>query len=310
MHGSSKVCIVKKRDIEKGLVILLIALCMVMPAAAVELEEVYLGKVTKADKATGALDVKISAQWNGKQFAPVDPVTIYGTSTFDVLFDNIKQGDEVVGTLMGGEEWISIGLVGSKQSTQKQLAWMIGDPNAMVTPFVGNYKVTYTATPKCDSCMGSVCYAQSVNVTATTVGYDANGKEYTASDVGARTLRPAETWNAVDTGNQQYVEILFIKGEAPASACPESEMIVGPQPVSAFFIKSMSTASGIPTATAVPETGTTPAVEETTAVPTTLPETGTPVPATTSAPTATPVPGFGFVAALLGCAIALAAFRR
>ncbi|WFN34092.1 hypothetical protein L1S32_09585 [Methanogenium sp. S4BF] len=294
-----------KRYIMEFLVILLIAMCIVMPAAAVELEEVFLGTVTKADKATGVLDVKISAQWNGKQFAPVDPVTIYGTSTFDVLFDNIKQGDEVVGTLMGGEEWIAIGLVGSKQSTQKQLAWMVGDPNAMVTPFVGNYRVTYTATPKCDSCMGSVCYAQSVDVVATIVGYDANGKEYTVSDVGTQTLLPAETWNALATGNQQYLEILFIKGEAPASACPQSEMIVGPQAVSAFFIKSMSTASAVPT--------TAPVTEETTAVPATLPETETTAPTASEVPTtpsSTPVPGFGLMAALLGCATALVVIRR
>ncbi len=283
------------------LVIIFIAMCILMPAAAVELEETYLGKVTKADKASGALDVKISARWDGKQFAPVDPVTILGTSTFDMLFDNIKQGDEVVGTLMGGEKWIAIGLVGTKQSTQKQLLWMVGDPNAMVAPFVGNYRVTYTADPKCDSCIGSVCYANSVNVTTKTVGYNANGKEYEVSDIGAKTLRPAETWNAAETGNQQYLEILFIKGEAPASACPGSEMIVGPQPVSDFFIKSMSVASAVPT------------TEETTAVPATMPETEATTPATTTttaAPTPTPTPGFGVLVAVLGCAAALVVTRR
>lgn len=287
------------------IVILLTALVLMMPAAAIELEEVYLGKVTKADQATGALDVKISAKWNGKMYAPVDPVTISGTSTFDVLFENIKQGDEVVGTLMGGEEWIAIGLVGSKQSTQKPVSWMIGDPNAMVSPFVGNYKVSYTGNPDCDSCTGAVCTADSVNVTVTTVGYDANGKEYVVSEVGTRTLLPAETWNAVSDGNQQYISILFMRGEAPASACPDMPMMVGPQPVSDFFIKSMSVASGIPTETPVPE--------ETTAVPATLPATPVtpaPTPVPTPAPTPTPVPGFGLMAALIGCAAALVAFRR
>lgn len=284
-----------------------------MPAAAVELEEVYLGKVTKADQATGTVDVKISAKWNGKQYAPVDPVTISGTSTFDALFENIKQGDEVVGTLMGGEKWIAIGLVGSKQSTQKQVSWMVGDPNAMVSPFVGNYKVAYTANPKCDSCIGSVCYAESVDVSVTTVGYDSNGKEYQVSDVGTRTLLPAETWNVVEKDNQQYLNILFIKGEAPASACPDAPMVMGPQPVSDFFIKSMSVGSGIPTETPASAIATTPAIEETPAVPATLPETIA-TPATTSAPTAvpttTPIPGFGVIAALLGCAITLVATRR
>jgi len=287
------------------MVILLITLVLMMPAAAIELEEVFLGKVTKADQATGALDVKISAKWNGKQYAPVDPVTIYGTSTFDALFENIKQGDEVVGTLMGGEEWIAIGLVGSKQSTQKQVSWMIGDPNAMVSPLVGNYKVSYTANPKCDSCIGSVCYAESVDVTVRTVGYDANGKEYTVSEIATKTLLPAGTMNVAGTNNQQYVNILFMKGEAPASACPDAPMMVGPQPVSDFFIKSMSVASGIPTETPVPV--------ETTAVPATLPATPvTPVP--TSAPTPEPIatttPGFGVIAALLGCAVTLAVLRR
>ena len=287
------------------MVILLSALVLMMPAAAVELEEVYLGKVTKADPATGALDVKISAKWNGKQYAPVDPVTISGTSTFDALFENIKQGDEVVGTLMGGEEWIAIGLVGSKQSTQKQVNWMIGDPNAMISPLVGNYRVSYTANPKCDSCTGSVCYAESAVVSVTTVGFDANGKEYVVSDVGTRTLLPAETWNAVSEGNQRYVNILFMKGEAPVSACPDAPMMVGPQPVSDFFIKSMSVASGIPTATPVPE--------ETTAVPATLPATTvTPVPtaAPTPAPTPTTTPGFGLITAIFGCAAALVVLRR
>jgi len=287
------------------LVIFFIALCLAMPAAAVELEEVYLGKVTKADQGTGALDVKISAKWNGKQYAPVDPVTLSGTSTVDALFENIKQGDEVVGTLMGGEKWIAIGLVGAKQSTQKQVSWMIGDPNAMISPFVGNYKVSYTANPKCDSCTGSVCYAESVDVTIRTVSYDAGGREYTVSEIATRTLLPNRTLNVAGTNNQRYLNILFMKGEAPASACPNAEMIVGPQPVSEFFIKSMSVGSGIPTETPVPE--------ETTAVPATLPQTETPVsptPSPTSAPTPTPVPGFGVTAALLGCVAAVVATRR
>jgi len=300
-----------RRHIMKISIILLIAMCIVMPAVAVELEETYLGKVTKADQASGALDVKISAQWDGKQFAPVDPVTIRGTSTFDALFENIKQGDEVVSTLMGGEKWIAIGLVGSKQSTQKQLLWMVGDPNAMVAPFVGNYRVTYTADPKCESCVGSVCYANSVDVTTTTVGYDSNSKEYKVSDIGTETLRPAETWDAAETGNQQYLKILFIKGEAPASTCPESEMIMGPQPVSDFFIKSVGVASAPPaTRTESPVATTPPVVEETTAVPATMPETETPMPSTTSAPMATPTPGFGIMAAILGCATALVVIRR
>ena len=299
----------------KFLIILLIAMCIVMPAAAVELEETYLGKVTKADQATGTLDVKISAQWDGKQFAPVDPATIFGTSTFDKLFENIKQGDEVVGTLMGGEKWIAIGHVGSKQSTQKQISWMVGDPNAMIAPFVGNYKVTYTPNPKCDSCVGSVCYANSVDVTTKTVGYDSNSKEYVISDIGTENLRPAESWDAAETGNQQYLKILFIEGEAPASACPESEMIMGPHPVSDFFIRSVSVASAVPvTRTEAPVATTPPVVEETTAVPATMSETETPVPATTasttSAPTSTPTPGFGIMVAVLGCAAALVIIRR
>ncbi|KAF1078660.1 hypothetical protein MKMG_00413 [Methanogenium sp. MK-MG] len=285
------------------LIICLIAMCMVMPAVAVELEETYLGEVTKADKATGALDVKVSAKWDGKQFAPVDPVTISGTSTFDLLFDNIKQSDEVVGTLMGSEQWIAVGLVGSKQSTQKQLLWMAGDPNAMISPFVGSYRVSYNATPNCDSCIGSVCYARSVDVTVTTVGYDANGKEYTVADVGTHTLLPADTWNTEKKENQQYLEILFMKGEAPASACPESGMIVGPQAVSEFFIRSVNVASAVPTTTPT-------VVEETTAVPATLPETAATPPSTTAAPAPTPVPGFGMMAAILGSAAALVVIRR
>ncbi|WP_460006421.1 hypothetical protein [Methanogenium cariaci] len=287
------------------LIISLIAMCMVMPAVAVELEETYLGKVTKADQATGALDVKISAKWDGKQFAPVDPMTVSGTSTFDLLFDNIKQSDEVVGTLMGGEKWIAVGLVGSKQSTQKQLLWMAGDPNAMVSPFVGNYRVLYNATPDCDSCKGSVCYARSVDVTVTTIGYNSNGKEYTVAEVGTQTMRPADRWNTEKKDNQQYLEILFIKGEAPASACPESEMIVGPQAVSEFFIKSVNVASVVPTTTPAPAVTTPPTVEVTTAVPATLPAT-----AATPAPTPTPTPGFGMIAAMLGCVAALVVIRR
>ena len=204
---------------------------------------------------------------------------------------------------MGGERWIAVGLVGAEQTTRKHLLWMAGDPNAMVTPFVGNYKVTYTADPQCDSCVGSVCQANSVDVTAKTVGYNSVGDEYTITDLGTHTLMPAERWNALETGNQQYLDILFINGEAPASACPESGMIVGPQPVSNFFIKVMSVASAIPT--------TEPVTEETTAVPATLPETETPTPApTTEAPTVTPTPGFGIMAGILGCAAALVVIRR
>ncbi|WAI02470.1 hypothetical protein [Methanogenium organophilum] len=256
----------------------------------------YLGRVSKADQETGEFEVDIAAKWNGEQFAPFTPMTLYTPLKFDIFFNYIKPGDEVVCALSDSQGMIAIGLVGDSQSTQKHLSWMVGDPNAMPSPFIGNYKVSYTATPNCDSCTGQVCSAQSVNVTVKTVSYYSNSKEFPISDCGTQTMLPDDTWNTLEEGNRNHLEILFINGNAPASECPGSKLTEGTEPTSYFFIRSMGRATATPTATLITEEMTS------------MPEPEGPSPADMAA--AAPVPGFGMMAAIFGCTIALVVIRR
>lgn len=256
----------------------------------------YLGRVNEVDREEGEFVVKLTGKWNGEQFAPFGPVTLLEPLKFDIFFDYIKPGDEVVCGMgdLGG--MVAIGLVGDSQSTQKPLSWMVGDPNAMPSPFVGSYKVSYTATPNCDSCSGPVCDAQSVNTTVKTVIYYANSKELLGSDCGTQTMLQDDTWEAAEEGNLKHLEILFINGDASASACPGSELTDEPDTTAYFFIRSMGRATPAPTAT--------PVTEEMTR----LPEPETDPNAADMAASA--VPGFGITMALLGCAATLVIARR
>ena len=256
----------------------------------------YLGRVSKADSETGEFEVDITGKWNGEQFAPFTPMTLFTHLKFDIFFDYIKPGDEVVCAMGDSQGMVAIGLVGDSQSTQKQLSWMVGDPNAMPSPFVGSYKVSYTTKPDCDSCRGTICDAQSVYVTVKTVSYYANSKEFLKSNCGTQTMLQDDTWAAAEEGNLKHLEILFINGNAPASYCPESGLTDGPEGTANFFIRSMGKATPTPTQTPVPE------------VIKSLPEPEEPNPADMAA--AAPLPGFGIIMALLGCAATLVGIRR
>lgn len=291
-----------------ALCVLGILALLVAPAAAVLLEETYLGKVTKVDPANELINIKVIGKWNGQQYAPADPVILSATEPYTVAYDNLAPGDEVVATLMGGNEWIAIGRVQNIQSTEKPLSWMIGDPRAMPAPMVNFVRVDYAITPDCDACTGTVCTGTDALVTVAQYKYD-SGKVTETAVLATRTIQPGELWDYyAPEGYQTNMKIRYLAGQADISACAgtgPADMMAGPQAISAFTIDTYPKALAVPT-TEAPVPTQLPATEEPTAAPTPAP---TQLPATAE-PTPTTVPGFAGMFALGGLAIAAYVMRR
>ena len=286
-----------------GILVLLAA-----PAAAVLLEETYLGKVTKVDPANELINIKVIGKWNGQQYAPADPVILSATEPYTVAYDNLAQGDEVVATLMGGTEWIAIGRVQNLQSTEKPLSWMVGDPRAMPAPMVNFVRVGYEITPDCSACSGTVCTGTEAMVKVSQYKYD-SGKVTETAVLATNTLQPGELWDYfAPEGYQTNMKIRYLAGQADVSACAgagPADMMVGPQAVSAFTIDTYPKAQAVtPTETPVPTQ--LPVTEEPTVAPTPVP---TQLPETAE-PTPTPMPGFVGMLALSGLAAAAYLQRR
>ncbi|MBT8508513.1 hypothetical protein AZH53_08850 [Methanomicrobiaceae archaeon CYW5] len=287
-----------------GLLVLL-----AVPAAGVLLEETYLGKVTKVDPANELINIKVIGKWNGEQYAPADPVILSATEPYTVAYDNIAQGDEVVATLMGGTEWIAIGRVQNIQSTEKPLSWMVGDPDAMPAPMMNFVRVGYEITPDCSNCSGTVCTGTEALVSVSQYKYEP-GKMTETAVLATRTMQPGELWDyQAPEGYQTNMRIRYLAGEADVSACAgtgPADMMVGPQPVSAFTVDTYPKAQAVPTTAPTPVPTQLPATEEPTAEPTPAP---TQLPETPE-PTPTAVPGFAVIGAMAGLALAGRLLRR
>jgi len=282
-----------------GILVLLAA-----PAAAVLLEETYLGMVTKVDPANELINIKVIGKWNGEQYTPADPVILSATEPYTVAYDNLAPGDEVVATLMGGTEWIAIGRVQNVQSTEKPLSWMVGDPRAMPAPMMNFVRVGYEITPDCARCSGIVCNGTEALMKVSQYKYD-SGKVTETAVLATNTLQPGELWDYfAPEGYQTNMKIRYLEGQADISGCSgagPADMMVGPQAVSAFTIDTYPKAQAVtPTETPVPTQ--LPATEEPTTAPTQLP--------TTAEPTPTPMPGFAGMLALCGLGAAAYLLRR
>jgi hypothetical protein len=248
----------------------LILVLLVMPASAVIQEVTLKGTVSAMSQKDNTLTLDNAARYGCTYPADGSPVCSYATpvtgpvkgmvptgSTYDIF----KKDDTAVGTSLGdaGGTWMTLAKLAGPGANEEFVTDLVGDPNGIPTPLVGNYAVSYTTEPDCSTCYGTTCTAVSATVSVTSNGAVAMKK----------TLLPRQsfTYNARNDGSS--VSVSFVKGEAPSLTCASGQYgMTGPQPVSVFVIN------------VVPPVGFAPATPAPTAAPTEAPA---PVPTTKSA---------------------------
>ena len=92
------------------------------------------------------------------------PENLTGTVPDPSVFTVLKAGDPVVATSMGGAggTWIGVAKVFPTPGIENWLATdIIGDPDSLPVNLAADYSFSYTTTPECGNCTGSVCNALS-----------------------------------------------------------------------------------------------------------------------------------------------------
>lgn len=286
----------------------LVAVIMIIiaPASAVILEETYKGSISRIESSKDTINVYVTDVYQGDgswldygQSSLPNPIV---TATFNnpAAFADLKQGDPVEVTLLGGSEWITIGKIGSVSATSQPIIACYGDPSRLVSPFYNNYEITFVAEPDCALCEGTTCTASlaSVNVKR-------DGTEVEAAD-----MFPGSTHVFAWNSDYQYIPVItFVSGEAGSSPCLSSDIIMaGPQAISDFTIYITQRSTIVKSVVETLET------EEVTEAPTPVSPTAVmtveETTVQTAAPSAAPTqaPGFTLFIALAGIFAALCVF--
>ncbi|MBP2134427.1 hypothetical protein J2128_002393 [Methanomicrobium sp. W14] len=273
-------------------------LCITMctPASAVLLEEKYQGQVSLVDQSTDTITMKVAFVYEGGEWityakSSLKNNLVSGTMSNPDAFKDLKQGDNIEATLMGGSEWISIGEIGDIGSTETPLTAAYGDPSVLTSKFYSGYTLSAEMTPDCSDCSGTVCKASSADVSVKMDGVTIETQE----------MLPGEThefgWSNEDL--QHVLQVKLISGEASSDSCPAYAGMVGPQAVSDFTIYDTQKSTILEAETEAQEQKT-----ALTTVPPTTAATTEPVQTTAATPTQS---GFGpvliIVAGTAGCAL-------
>ena len=219
------------------MIIAIMAVCS--PASAVILEETYMGWLSKLEPSYDRVTVSVTEVYQGDGtwltygMSSLKNNIVTGTVSNPSVFNDLKQGDSVEVTIMGGPggEWITIGKIGTVGSTEKPIISCYGDPSRLISPFYKGYTVTFNAEPDCALCEGTTCTASAASVTV----------ERDGGVVESADMFPGSTHVFGWDSTYQYIpQITFVSGEAESSACVSSEeaglMMTGPQAVSDFTI--------------------------------------------------------------------------
>lgn len=287
-----------------GAAILLIAIMAASsPASAVILEETYMGWISKLEPSYDKLTIYVTEVYQGEGNwltygqSGLKNNIVTGTVTNPFVFEDLKQGDSVEVTILGGPggEWITIGRIGSVGSTEKPIISCYGDPSRLVSPFYKNYKVIFDAKPDCDLCEGTVCTASAAQVKI----------ERDGEVVESAEMFPGSTHVFGWDSSYQYIPLVtFVSGEADSSPCLSSEdggMMTGPQAVSDFKIDITQRNTIVKSEVETLETTAQTAVA-TTAKTTAQAGTRTDVPSTAATPE---TPGFTTICALSSILVAV-----
>jgi hypothetical protein len=178
-----------------------------------------------------------------------------------------------------GESWVALAKLYGSSSNQEYVTDIVGDIDSIPTPLIGDYSLTATTAPDCQSCNGTSCTATSSVVVLQSSG----------TIVSQKTLAPGESFMYNGRNDNSSVNVTFVKGEALQSLCPTAQtgLIGGTQPISDYIVNvvspigtvqvnirtATSTAPVGTISTAAPaNTGTTARTVPSTAIPTTTPK--------------------------------------
>lgn len=214
--------------------------CCIIPVSAVLLEVTIKGQVTTVNPLKNTLTIK-----NPEQYGCVYPATgapvcswtplsnkssLTGTVPDPAAFSIFSGGELAVATSLGGagEQWITLAKIYGPRETEQLITDIVGDPETVPLPLVGDYTVGTETVPDCDACSGTICAAKQAMVAVRSAG----------STVGEKTLAPGEsfTYNARNDGSS--VTVKFVSGEAAAQACPGKAGMTGPQAISVYVVSA------------------------------------------------------------------------
>lgn len=260
--------------------IALVFTVLAIPASAVLQVTEYRGTITALNASSRTMTINAVATY-GCDFTNSTPTCTWdsinatqvtGTVPDDQVFSDFKSGNPVAASILGGPggNWAAVALIFPTPGIENWYATDIhGDPVYVENvPLAADYAVAYLTVPDCGACSGTVCTARSAIV------------EIRAEDrvVTNTTLSPGQnvTWNGRNDGS--WIEVNFLSGQAPSSACPQATgMMTGPQAISDFTIYVQQPVAGVNTTTTTkpPTTVVQTTVPTTSASRTTVPPTQT-----------------------------------
>ncbi len=282
-----------KHVICRGIIVAaLVILVLVSPVSAVLQVTEYRGTVTALNATAGTMTIKAVATY-GCDYTNTTPVcswsainatNVTGTVPDNQVLSEFKSGDSVAASILGGPggDWAAVALIFPTPGIENWYSTDVhGDPVYVENvPLAASYAVATLTAPDCTKCTGTVCVAKSAMVEIQSSG----------TVVKNVTLTPGQnvTYNGRNDGSS--VQVTFLSGEAPSSACPNATgMMTGPQPVSDFTIH----------------------VQQPVATPTTTKATTPPTsPPTTVPPTTTTTPGMTAITAIAAMGLFAVIFAR
>ncbi|MGB8309504.1 MAG: hypothetical protein WCE65_06660 [Methanoregula sp.] len=124
-----------------------------------------------------------------------------------------------------GGKWIALEkLYGSKPSANYAID-EIGDIGSPPTSLVGDYSVNGATVPNCSVCTGTICTADSSDVTTTS-----------GTRVVAETPLLGKSLFFNGRSDASSVNVTFVDGHASSVSCPGYSLMTGVQPISDYLV--------------------------------------------------------------------------
>ena len=228
------------RSFSFTLVIAFLLLCLMITTAGAVVQQVTVkGTVATVNEAKNTLTINNPAQYgcvypaSGQAICSYTPMTVSaltGTVPNETALTLFKPGDTIVATSIGGagDTWITLAKLYGSRPNEAYVTDIVGDPETIPTPLIGNYTLSLATTPDCNLCSGTTCTASSSGVTIVSP----------VSQIFEKNLIPGQSLFYNQRNDGSSVAVAFVKGQAPSDTCPQVQagMVGGVQPVSVYIV--------------------------------------------------------------------------
>jgi len=210
-----------------------------IPVSADPQEVTYRGQVATVNPIKNTLSLKVPAQYGcayqtaGEpvcKWTPVSEYALTGRVPDPATFSIFSGGEGVIATGIGGDggEWITLAKIYGKRETEQLITDIVGEPNTVPLPLMGNYSVDTELLPNCSACTGDRCDAKEAKVTV---------KSFDRT-VLQRFLNPGDSLNYDGRNDGSELNVRFISGRTASASCPGSSGTTGTRVDSVFIISS------------------------------------------------------------------------